>query len=611
MITWELIRTQSVDDAALPDETIARIESLLIQAGEYWGQYFDPPNDITITIELAFIEEDNNVLAQAGGGFGLIGQTAIGQSLFQVDAASELATGTDFFPNDPEIFVDINLNNLSDLYLDDDITTDADIPLFLIDAFSVFVHEIGHGLGFTGFVETAADVADPDFQITTFGQFIDFVDGQPFFVGPNAVANFGSPVPLTVDDNFHLGNEGGAGDELTGPGGDILQAFAFNGGREAISSLNIAILADVGIPIRTASNGANELFGFEREADEINGLGGDDTISGLGGNDILRGEAGADLLLGGAGADFIAGGRDNDVAAGGTGDDEIFAGGTGSGDDLFVGGAGADIIGGGDGNDLLIGGSFDDGATSQVGITNSFGDGADIIFGGAGNDTLIGGGFSDRTVDNGSYNTGEALAAGTEANTLFAGTGDDLVIGASGADIVGGGTGDDTLEGGAGNDTFFGGQGDTSDTGTNDVVRAGAGNDTVFGGGGNDSIDGGAGNDELFNGAGNDTVIGGAGNDTLFGGPGDDILSGGSGSDTFEFFAGNGDDTVTDFSVATDLLELVGTATDFIDLTSVEAAASDAMQNGQAGLLIDTGGGDSVFLVGLSVGDLSGINILF
>jgi Ca2+-binding RTX toxin-like protein len=611
MITWELVRTQSVNDAALPDETLARIESLLIQAAEYWGQYFDPPNDVTITIELAFIDENNDVLAQAGGGFSLVGQSDIGQRLFQVDAATELSTGVDLFPNDSEIFVDINLSNLSDLYLDDDISTDEDIPAFLIDAFSVFVHEIGHGLGFTGFVETAADVANQNFDISTFGQFIEFADGQSFFTGPNAVANFGGPVPLTADDNFHLGNQGGPGAELTGPGGDILQAFAFNGVREAISSLNIAILADVGIPIRTASDTANELFGFEREADEIRGLAGDDTLSGLGGNDTLRGDLGADRLLGGAGADFLSGGGGSDIASGGDGNDQIFAGGLNSGDDVFVGGAGADVIGGGDGNDLLIGGSFDDGAVAQIGITDAMGDGIDTIFGGAGNDTLIGGGFSDRTVDNGSYNQGEALASSIEANTLFAGTGNDLVIGASGSDIVGGGTGDDTLQGGAGNDTFFGGQGDADDNGINDVITAGAGNDTVFAGGGNDSIDGGNGNDELFNGAGSDTVNGGAGNDTIFGGPGDDLFTGGAGSDTFEFFAGNGDDTVTDFSVATDLLELVGTATDFIDLASVEAAASDATQNGQAGLLIDTGGGDSVFLVGLSVGDLSSISVLF
>jgi Ca2+-binding RTX toxin-like protein len=106
-------------------------------------------------------------------------------------------------------------------------------------------------------------------------------------------------------------------------------------------------------------------------------------------------------------------------------------------------------------------------------------------------------------------------------------------------------------------------------------------------------------------------VIGGAGNDTLFGGTGDDILSGNSGADTFAFFNGNGNDTVLDFNLNDDILDLSGTETDFTDLASVEAAASNAVQNGTSGLLINIGDGESIFITGLSTDNLDSINIIF
>ena len=49
-------------------------------------------------------------------------------------------------------------------------------------------------------------------------------------------------------------------------------------------------------------------------------------------------------------------------------------------------------------------------------------------------------------------------------------------------------------------------------------------------------------------------IDGGGGNDMLTGGSGNDILTGGDGDDTFVFGANSGDDTVTDFSLADDVL---------------------------------------------------------
>ena len=69
------------------------------------------------------------------------------------------------------------------------------------------------------------------------------------------------------------------------------------------------------------------------------------------------------------------------------------------------------------------------------------------------------------------------------------------------------------------------------------------GRDTLIGGDGNDTLDGGNDDDSLDGGTGNDTLIGFNGRDTLVGGDGDDVLDGGNDDDVF--FAGSGDDTIT------------------------------------------------------------------
>ncbi|MBS9781761.1 MAG: putative Ig domain-containing protein [Gammaproteobacteria bacterium] len=86
---------------------------------------------------------------------------------------------------------------------------------------------------------------------------------------------------------------------------------------------------------------------------------------------------------------------------------------------------------------------------------------------------------------------------------------------------VNGGSGDDKLSGSWFTDTINGNDGD-------DVLSAGLGNDTVNGVNGNDIINGGL---------GNNTLIGGKGNDTL---------TAGLGADTYQFSAGDGQDTITD-----------------------------------------------------------------
>ncbi|MFC4346974.1 reprolysin-like metallopeptidase [Kordiimonas lipolytica] len=314
----------------------------------------------------------------------------------------------------------------------------------------------------------------------------------------------------------------------------------------------------------------------------LGGLG-DDTLTGNDAANLLAGNAGDDSITGGGGDDTLRGNAGEDTLKGGLGNDALWAGAGDASADRMSGGLGNDTLGGGAGNDLLDGGN-----------------GADVVFGGSGDDTIAGGGWVN----------GAAVTDETSAAQLWAGDGNDFVFGADGNDQLGGGDDDDNISGFGGDDVIYAGKtgADTLDGGDgDDVIFGGSENDVVSGGGGNDEIYGGGGNDVVTGGTGVDTLYGGTGDDTLTGGGGDDILRGGDGADVFVFSGSGGDDQIDGFTIGEDILDLGDTTTDFTNLASVQAAASETAD----GLLIDLGGGDSLLLTGLSVADLSGIDILY
>ncbi len=216
------------------------------------------------------------------------------------------------------------------------------------------------------------------------------------------------------------------------------------------------------------------------EANNINGLGGNDTLIGSGGDDALEGGDGNDVLFGG---------NDSDVLTGGSGDDQLYGDGAndslqgGTGDDYLAGGQGDDtyLFSLGDGRDTIIDGNADtlefdeDIAPADIVVTRDSSsvylniDGTDdrvelnAWFAGASYDAFEVE-FANGTVWD--YSDITALLP-TTTGTQY----DDYLLGPdSGASLAGlagndqlfGGNGDDTLDGGAGIDSLQGGSG--SDT---------------------------------------------------------------------------------------------------------------------------------------------------
>lgn len=199
---------------------------------------------------------------------------------------------------------------------------------------------------------------------------------------------------------------------------------------------------------------------------------------------------------------------------------------------------------------------------------------------GSGNDSFFG--FSSPVLQVLGGEGNDTIELGAGNNTIDGGQGIDSMYGSNGSDVYrvdnsadlvadfGNSADIDTVESTAASYTLGTGVEVGNITSTTNASLTGndlanrlngnTANNTLAGGSGNDTIDGGNGNDSLLGDAGADSLIGGVGNDTLSGGAGNDMLSGGAGRDLFlvsgASSAVNGTDTVTDFVVADDTVQL-------------------------------------------------------
>ena len=401
---------------------------------------------------------------------------------------------------------------------------------------------------------------------------------------------------------------GGSGDDmLAGSDGfDLLRGGEgddyLDGGAQADN-----LYGDAGNDSLVGGLGNDRLFGGVGN-DSLLGGDGDDGLWGEAGHDTLFGEAGADRLYGGSGEDLLFGGDGDDTLWGDAGFDTLHGG---AGDDSLVGGAQADFLFGGDGNDTARGGDGMDNIYGEAGDDILYGDASnDRLFGGAGHDILYGGTQEDRLYGDDGNDT---LFGGAGFDVLAGGDGEDYLDGGAQADNLYGDAGNDTLVGGGGFDRLFGGSG-------NDLLFGGSDDDALFGESGDDTLHGEAGNDRMFGDSGNDILYGGEGNDQFNGGSGFDTLIGGTGNDAlwgafnadiFVFADGHGVDTIYDFDAQNSLEKI-----DFSELSTVNSIHDVLGPDGAATQIggdvrIDTGGGNSLWLMNVALADLDASDFLF
>ena len=195
------------------------------------------------------MEITSGVDRAAGASFtsGFVGSSG-GYNVWEQGVAYELRTGID--PNGalPDVRFLFNADYLSNvLWFDSNpYSRTAAVAGDRVDAASVFIHEFGHALAFNGWGDLndgslAADYASPwDMNTRLEG-------GTLFFTGTQAQAVHGGPVPLTMGNNFHLGNGVGPGSDLVG---DVMNGVVFDYGRRYnVSELNLAMLKDMGVGV--------------------------------------------------------------------------------------------------------------------------------------------------------------------------------------------------------------------------------------------------------------------------------------------------------------------------------------------------------------------------
>ena len=475
-------------------------------------------------------------------------------------------------------------------------------------AFRTYMHEIGHvlGLGHAGPYNVKADFDDAIFANDSWQLSVMSYLGQD--ENPNIEASRASNVmPMEADliairdiwgtprDHYADGNTvWGIGSTIENYLGEMFRGMAepaasdaydqqpltlyvedhsgrdridfSHAGRDqevdlregAVSSVlgfaNNMLLSEGTLIEEFVSGDGNDTLIGNGARNKIWGGGRDDVIKGLSGNDKLYGDAGADKILGGGGRDKIRGGEHDDKLKGQGGGDKIW------------GDSGADKILGQGGNDRLWGGDHGDVIKGQGG--------RDKLWGDAGADKLIGGGGRDK---------------------LWGGDQSDVLRGGGGKDMLDGGEAGDVLLGNGGHDTLYGGNG-------GDRLDGGSGKDLLDGGEAGDELFGGSGEDALFGGAGGDTLRGGDDNDRLDGGENGDTLFGGAGADVFVLAQGYGTETVGDFDMLEDRIEI--DAGLMAELTT-ELAAGLGRDTEEGDLMFNFGDGNRMLLSGLAGSELS------
>ena len=320
------------------------------------------------------------------------------------------------------------------------------------------------------------------------------------------------------------------------------------------------------------------------------------------GNNTLFGNTLDNTLLGGAGNDLMIGGSGNDVYEVTEVGDEVRENANEGVDTVFsyvndyrltanvetLVMAGSARVGSGNGlSNTLIGNALDN--------TLLGGAGDDVMIGGAGNDVYEVTDAGDDVRENAnegidtvfSYLAGYALTANVETLVLVGsarnGVGNALnntLIGNGLDNILVGGGGNDVMIGGAGNDTY-----EVTEAGDEVRENAGEGSDTVF-----SYIDGyqladnvetlalvGSARLGLGN-SGNNTLIGNALDNVLNGNGGADALTGGGGVDTFwHLGSAAGNDRITDFAVANEVIVL--STSSYADFAAVQAHAAQVGAN--------------------------------
>ena len=250
MTTFSVVNGSSVGASGLTNTQISLVRDGILGAASLINQHLpDVPVDIEIRLEF---EKLGNALATGGTFFTFSGTEGPGQEVWDLASLEELISGQDTAPDgdttDIIFTVDLDFLRNGEFFFDPNPASRATpVPSTQYDFTTIAIHEILHGLGVLAIVggePSHVDTPGPD--VTPFDDNVDFINGQRFFTGANAVAaNGGQPILLESGTSAHI--------ESAAEGGidSILNATIGTGERQYITVIELAILQDLGLSLST------------------------------------------------------------------------------------------------------------------------------------------------------------------------------------------------------------------------------------------------------------------------------------------------------------------------------------------------------------------------
>ena len=228
--------TDSPDTANLTTAERQAILDTANAAATIWSWYL---TDANVTLDLE-IDVDNslfsgNTLAVGGPvDFYPTGGTFGGKQIYDAGTAIELRSGQDPNGSASDLQIGLTVSSIrSMLFKTDDY---ASVPFNSLDALSVFLHEIAHGLGMVYFSD---DPNPPGVAV------YDTLVQNGRFIGSHARSIYGQSVPLDPSTLAHLSE--------TSLGSDLMSPASDRGVNIHISQLDLAILQDIGVAVRLRS----------------------------------------------------------------------------------------------------------------------------------------------------------------------------------------------------------------------------------------------------------------------------------------------------------------------------------------------------------------------
>lgn len=236
---------QFVDGANLALGLYDEIAQHVDAAMASWGRYLVGDAHIDVEVQVTDSVPAAAASSRSSSYVGQVGSVYV----YEAGMAVKINQGLDVNGSTPDVEILFNPTYLrNELWFDPDpYLRQALVPQDKTDAMSLFIHEIGHALGFNGW-GGHVDGALPANYASTWDIQTRFDGSELFFTGANARSIYGDDVPVTIGNNYHIGNGWGAGSDLLD---DVMNGVSFaRGVRYNISPLDLAIAKDLGLQVQ-------------------------------------------------------------------------------------------------------------------------------------------------------------------------------------------------------------------------------------------------------------------------------------------------------------------------------------------------------------------------